>query len=108
MGGLLVTLIVFTLAVALGTAALVAVTVLPLYVALNMADARGFSTTRWLVFAGLLVAAGVGYAYLLHSHTKVPTLLALLPLVLTWAGPGALWLLEAGQTRVGGRAGRHE
>lgn len=108
MGGLLVTLIVFSLAVAVGTALLVAVTVVPLYVALNMADGRGFSTARWFVVSGLLIAVGLGYAYLLHAHTKVPTPVALLPAVLTWAGPGLLWLLEPGQTRLGGRAGRHE
>lgn len=108
MGGLLVTLIVFPLLVALGTAALVAVTVLPLYVALNMADARGFSTARWLAVAGGLVVIGLGYAYVLRGSANLPTAVALLPLVLTWGGPAALWLLEARQTRIGGRAGRHE
>lgn len=108
MGGLLVTLIVFPLAVALVTAALVAVTVLPLYVTLDMADARRFSTARWFVASAVLIVLGLGYAYLLHSHTKVSTPVALLPLILTWGGPGALWLMDEGQTRIGGRAGRHE
>jgi Cu/Ag efflux pump CusA len=108
MVGLLVTLVTFTVLVALLLAALVVVTVLPVFVALQMADARGFSTARWLIVSGLTVLAGVGYAYLLHKHTHVPTVVALLPLGLTWAGPGALWLLEAGQTRLGGSAGRHE
>jgi Cu/Ag efflux pump CusA len=108
MGGLVVTLVSFTVLVALLVAALVLVTVAPVFVALQMADARRFSTTRWLVVSVLTVVAGVGYAYLLHKHTHVPTVVALLPLALTWAGPGALWLLEAGQTRLGGVPGRHE
>lgn len=108
MGGLLVTTVVFTLLVAVATAALVAVTVLPLYVALNMADARRFSTTRWMIVASLFVLVGLAAAYELHGHHGVPKVLALLPLVVTWGGPGALWLLEADQVRLGGRAGRHE
>jgi hypothetical protein len=108
MGGLLVTLIVVTVAVTLATAALLAVTVLPLYVALAMADARRFSTARWVAVSAVLITLGLGYAYLLHSHTKVPAVVAVLPLLLTWGGPGALWLLDEGQTRIGGRAGRHE
>jgi hypothetical protein len=108
MVGLLVTLVTFTLLVALIVAGLVAVTVLPVFVSLQMADARRFSTARWFVFSGLTVIAGVGYAFLLKRHTEVPTVVALLPLALTWAGPAALWLLEAGQTRIGGSAGRHE
>jgi Cu/Ag efflux pump CusA len=108
MVGLLVTLVTFTVLVAVAVAALVAVTVVPVFVALQMADARRFSTARWLVFSLLTVLVGVGYAYLLHKHTHVPTIVALLPLGLTWAGPGALWLLEAGQTRIGGTAHRHE
>src|SRR4051812_19261971 len=107
MAGLLVSLVLFPLIVALLVACLVAVTVAPVFVSLQMADARRFSTGRWLAFSVVTVLAGLGYTYLLQKHTSVPTIVALLPLGLTWAGPGALWLLEAGQ-RLGGRSGRHE
>ena len=36
-----------------------------------------------------------------------PWPVAVLPVVLTWAAPGVLWLLEGGD-QLGGRAGRHE
>jgi multidrug efflux pump subunit AcrB len=108
MGGMLVATVTFTLIVVVLLAVLVAVTVVPVFVALQMADARRFSTWRWLVFSGITIAAGLGWAYLLHKHDGVPRIVAVLPLVLTWAGPAALWLLEAGQTRWGGRAGLHE
>lgn len=108
MVGMLVTTVTFTLLVALGLAALLAVTVVPMFVSLQMADARRFSTARCLAFSAATVLAGIGYAYVLHSRADVPTVVAALPLLLTWAGPGALWLLEAGQWRYGGRAGEHE
>lgn len=107
MGGLLVTTVTFTLIVALGLVVLVAVTVLPVFVTLQMADARGFSTARWFAVSAVFVLLGLGYSYVLHNH-DAPRFVQLLPLVLTWAGPGALWLLEASQSRYGGRAGAHE
>ncbi|GAC1439808.1 MAG: hypothetical protein NVS3B26_05510 [Mycobacteriales bacterium] len=105
--GLLVSLVTFPLIVALMLAVLVALTVVPVFFALQMADARRFSTARWCAVSAAGVVVGLGYAYVLHKH-HVPRLVQLLPLVLTWAGPAALWLLEEGQTRYGGRAGRHE
>lgn len=108
MGGMLVATVTFTFIVVVLLAVLVAVTVVPVFVALQMADARHFSTWRWLVFSSITIAAGLGWAYLLHKHDGVPRIVAALPLVLTWAGPAALWLLEEGQTRWGGRAGVHE
>lgn len=104
---LLVTTVLFTLLVALMVALLVAVTVLPVFVALQMADVRRFSAARWFAVSAGTVLTGLGYAYVLHGR-DLPRPVQLLPLVLTWAGPGALWLLEANQTRFGGRAGRHE
>ena len=107
MVGLLVATVTFTLIVIVVLAVLVAVTVLPAYVAVQMADARRFSTTRWFLVAGLTVLVGLLGAYELHKHDVARGLL-LVPLALTWVAPVALWLLEPGQTRIGGRAGLHE
>jgi hypothetical protein len=107
MAGLLVTLVTFTLLVALAVAVLVALTVVPVFIAVQMADARRFSTGRWAALATLGVLAGLGVAYLLHQH-HAPKLLAALPVVLTWAAPAVLWLLDEGQARLGGRCGLHE
>jgi hypothetical protein len=107
MGGLLVATVTFTAIVAVSLAVLVAVSVLPLFVTLQMADSRRFSTFRWGAASSIAVLGGLGGAYLLHEH-DVARLLTVLPMVLTWAGPAALWLLEEGQTRLGGRAGLHE
>ena len=107
MGGLLVATVTFTVIVAIVLAVLVAVTVVPVYAAVQMAEVRRFSTTRWCAVASGTVVLGLAVAYELHKH-HVSRLLVVLPLVLTWAGPSALWLLEAGQTRIGGRAGAHE
>jgi ABC-type transport system involved in cytochrome c biogenesis permease component len=89
-------------------ALLTAVTVLPVFTARQLAEARRFSTARWSVVASVAVLLGLGGAYRLHQHHGTSTLMAALPLLLTWAGPAGLWLLEEGQSRVGGRAGRHE
>jgi hypothetical protein len=107
MGGLLVATVTFTLIVVVLLAVLVVVTVLPAFVALQMADARGFSTGRWGALSVVTVALGLALAYLLHKH-GVARILVVLPLVLTWAAPAGLWLLESGQTRIGGKAGLHE
>lgn len=103
--GMLVATITVTVLVAVAVAALSAVTVLPVFVALQMADARRFSTTRWFSVAAVGVLLGLDAAWSLHRHHH---LLAAVPLILTWAGPGLLWLLEPTQVRLGGRAGRHE
>jgi hypothetical protein len=105
---LLVATVLFTAVVALLTVGAVAVTVAPVYVALNMADARRFSTGRWALVSSIGVVAGVGYAYVLHRSHDLPLVVTALPLALTWIGPGLLWLLEAGQVKLGGRAGAHE
>lgn len=103
--GLLVATVSFTLLVGVLMAALTAVTVVPVFVALQLADARRFSTARWLVISSFGVLVGVDGAWTLHRHHH---LLAAVPLVMTWGGPLMLWLLEEGQTRFGGRAGLHE
>lgn len=107
MVGLIVSTVAFTVMVAFIVAVLVALTVMPVFVALQMAEVRRFSTGRWFAFSGLAVVVGLGLAYLVHQR-DVPGYVAGFPLFLTWAGPAALWLLEEGQTRVGGRAGVHE
>lgn len=107
MVGLLVATVTFTLIVVIAVALLVAVTVVPMFATLQMADARRFSTFRWGAVSAVTVLVGLGTAYLLHQHHAV-RVISVLPLVLTWAAPAALWLLEEGQTRLGGRAGLHE
>ncbi|MEX2289404.1 MAG: hypothetical protein WD794_03645 [Mycobacteriales bacterium] len=105
---LLLALVTFPLIVAVGLALLAAVTLVPFVLALQMADARAFSSARWgaVALGGSLL--GLALALVFSRVERVPTLAALLPLVLTWSGPGALWLLTGEETAIGGRAGRHE
>lgn len=105
---LLLAAVAFPLIVAVGLVLLAAVTLAPFVVALQMAETRAFSTTRWGAFA--LVACGLGLllALVFYRSDSVPSAAALLPLVLTWAGPGALWLLTGEEAAIGGRAGAHE
>ena len=107
MVGLLIATVTFTLIVIVVLAVLVAVTVVPIYAAVQMAESRRFSTTRWFGVATATVLLGLAGGYLLHRH-DVPRLVVLVPLVLTWAAPFVLWLLESNQVRLGGRAGLHE
>ena len=108
MVGLLVSTVLFTAIVAVALALLVAVTVAPMYVALEMADARRFSTGRWALVASVGIVLGIGYAYVLHHSHHLPLIVRVLPLALTWVGPGLLWLLDPSQQQLGGRAGAHE
>jgi hypothetical protein len=105
MVGLLIVLVTFTILVAAALAVLVAVTVVPMFVTLQMAEARRFSTARWAAVSAATVLVGLASAYSVHKHHGKA---AVLPLALTWVAPGMLWLLEQGQTRWGGRAGLHE
>ena len=107
MVGLLVATVTFTLIVALLVAVLAAVTVIPVFAAVQMAEARGFSTARWFATSAVAVLIALACAYKLHQH-DVSRLLVVLPLVISWAAPAVLWLLEPGQNRIGGRAGLHE
>ena len=105
---LLLAVVWTALLVTVALAVLSAVTLSPFVVGLQMAEARRFSTARW----GALTLAGVGVALLLAlvllRGDRVATPVALLPLLLAWGGPTALWLLGEQDTAVGGRAGRHE
>jgi CDP-diglyceride synthetase len=105
---LIVATVLFTAVVAILTVLAVVVTVAPMYVALNMADTRRFSTGRWALVSGVGVALGVGYTYVLHRSHDLPLVVTALPLALTWVGPGLLWLLDPSQEKLGGRAGAHE
>jgi hypothetical protein len=107
MQDVLVATAVFAVVVALLLLAAVLVTVAPIYVALEMADARRFSSPRWGIVAAIGVVAGVGYAYVLHQGAGLPKLVPLLALPLAWVGPGILWLLDKGHARIGGYAGEH-
>lgn len=104
---LLLAAVVLPLIVALALAVLAALTLAPFVVALEMADARRFSPTRWgAVALGASVCALL--VTLLGVRSGLPSVLALAPLLLTWLGPGLLWLLTGEQAALGGRAGAHE
>ena len=100
--------IVFAVIVAVGLAGLAAVTLVPFVLALQMADARRFSTARWgaVTLAGSLL--GLAVAAYVVLRTDRSSAFALLGLPFAFLGPGVLWLLEEQQSRIGGRAGAHE
>ena len=105
---LLLAAVTFPLIVAAALAVLAGFTLVPFVLALEMADRRRFSSTRWgaIAITGSLV--GLALTLLFVRSDRVPSVIALLPLLLTWAGPSALWLLTGEETAVGGRAGAHE
>lgn len=105
---LLLAAVTFPLIVAVGLALLSVVTLVPFVLALQMADARSFSPTRWGAVAAVGSLGGLVLALLFFRSDRMPTLAALLPLLLTWAGPGVLWLLSGEEAAVGGRRGRHQ
>lgn len=98
----------FALIVALVLALLSVVTLVPFVLALRMADARRFSTTRWGAVSLADSLLGLLLALLIVRSSRVPDAAALLPLIVTWAGPGGLWLLTGDEVAIGGRAGAHE
>jgi len=100
--------VTFPLILAAGLAALATVTLAPFVLALQMADSRGFSTTRWGVVALLGSMLGLLLALAFYRSDRIPAPAALLPLSFTWTGPGLLWLLTGSEALVGGRAGAHE
>jgi hypothetical protein len=79
--------------------------VLPFVLTLDMAERRGFSTTRWgavaLVDAGLALAT----ASLVLKHSA---LLLALSVLLAWSAPAALSLMDRTQVLLGGYQGRHQ
>ena len=105
---LLLAAVTFPLIIAAALAVLAGFTLVPFVLALEMADHRRFSTTRWGAVALIGSIVGLALTLLLVRSDRVPSVITLLPLLLTWAGPGALWLLSGEETAVGGRAGAHE
>jgi len=105
---LLLALVAFPLILALALALLSAVTLVPFVLALQMAEARGFATARWAVVALAGSLLGLGLAVLIYTSDRVLPVAALLPLIFTWSGPAALWLLTGEEKAIGGRAGAHE
>ncbi len=101
----LATLTLALIVVVVGAAGL-ALTVVPFVRTVDMAEQRGLSTARAGAFALALIALGLLGALVVYRGDR-PTALLLVPLVLTWAGPLAMSLLERGQTRLAGRAGEH-
>ena len=105
---LLLAAVTFPLIIALGLALLAVVTLVPFVVALQMAERRGFSTTRWGAVSIAASLVGVALTLLVVRSETTPDAFALLPLLLTWVAPGALWLLSGEEELIGGRAGAHE
>ena len=84
-----------------------ALTVLPFVTATREAERRGLSAARAGTLTLVTVAVGLTSS-LLVVRSDLPAPAALLPLLLCWAGPGALVGLSASRTRIGGRRGLHE
>ena len=97
---------VFALVVAAGLAVLYALTVVPVVLALSMAERRDFPEGRWAAVAVLGVLVALALALGLR-RADVGAVLQVVPLGAAFLGPALLWVLEPGQ-RIGGRAGRHE
>ena len=105
---LLLAAVTLPLIVAVALALLAGVTLVPFVLALQMAETRAFSTTRWGVVALAGSVVGLLLALAFYRSDRVPDVTALLPLTFTWAGPGLLWLLTGEEVAVGGRSGAHE
>lgn len=104
---LLLATVSIALIVAVVGAAALAVTVVPFVRTVDMAERRRLSTVRAGAFALAFIGLGLLGALVVYRGDR-PTVLVLVPLVLTWAGPLAVSLLEEGQVRLGGRPGAHE
>jgi uncharacterized membrane protein YadS len=83
----------------------VATTVLPFVLTVDMAERRGYSTFRWgtIELAALAVAAAMVWKLQHHS-----ILLLVLPLEVCWLAPELLSLLTPQQSDLGGVQGAHE
>ena len=105
---LLLAAITFPLIIAVGLALLAAVTLVPFVLALQMAQRRAFSPTRWGAVALVGSLLGLAFMLFLYRSERVSGIAVLLPITFTWAGPAALWLLSGEEAVVGGRSGAHE
>jgi hypothetical protein len=100
----LVAAVVVALLVAVGLAALYAVTVLPFLVTVDLAERRGCSTGRWAGLSLVAVVVAVGLALLGLLAGAPRPLLVLVPVVAF--SPAVVLALRS--ESLGGRAGRHE
>ena len=101
------TLVVVLLLVAAACAVGVGLVVVPFVLGVDMAERRGFSTTRW----GAVSVSGIALALLAGLETVrlgLPAALLLPAAALAGTGPGVLALLGPTQTGVGGRQGEHQ
>ena len=103
----MITTVLFVLMFAvLACVAGVLVVVVPFVVAVDMAERRGFATSRTGTATLLLMLAGLGLGY---AAVQGRYWLLLLPAVaLAWSGPGILTMMDASQTRVAGALGAHQ
>ncbi|MDX6218393.1 MAG: hypothetical protein QOD70_191 [Frankiales bacterium] len=105
MGSLLLSVLVVAL-LALVVGALAAVfTAWPFVLAVDMAERRGFSPTRWGGVQLVLLGLGALLAVLALRHTGF---LLLPAAVLCWVTPLVLSLLKEDEVGVGGQQGAHE
>ena len=104
MSDLLAAAVAFSAVVALGLAALSLLTLVPFVLALRGAEQRGFDPARWGAVALVGSVLGVGLALVALRSSPV---LLLLAVPLAFSGVLALRVLPS-DSRVGGRAGRHQ
>jgi hypothetical protein len=101
---LLSVLVVALLALVVGALAAVLI-VVPFVRAVDLAERRGFSPTRWGAVQLVLLALGALVGVMALRHTG---LLLLPAALLCWVTPLVLSLLSEGEVAVGGRQGAHE
>jgi hypothetical protein len=107
--GLLLSAVVVVLVVAVAAALAVGTTAVPFVMGVDMAERRGFSTTRWGGIA--LVCAGLAGGLLLLAvlaHSLASLFWIGAAALVGWATPGLLSLLSEHETEVGGYQGAHE
>jgi hypothetical protein len=105
---LVVSFVIVVVLLAVVLAGLVAITVVPAVLTVQLAERRGFDLFRWgcvgtsfaLVGTALAVLAGAG-------KTSAPAWSAVIPLALTWAGPFLVSQVARGDEALGGRPGAH-
>ena len=97
--------VIVVVLLAVGLALLVAVTVVPAVVSAELAERRGLSTTRWGLIGTGFALAGTAVAVL--AATQVSVWVAVIPVLLTWAGPGLVFQIARGDVGIGGRPGKH-
>jgi hypothetical protein len=79
--------------------------VVPFVLAVDMAERRGFSATRWGAIALVDAALVLASVSLVRKHSALVLVLSAL---IAWAVPLALSLMDRSQVRLGGYQGRHQ